>query len=194
MATRPHLSQIQRSDPIKYTHLLEEILDINSNVEHLADLSTNAIVDSYEGLINLEDKEEGFYLVRNDETYRNNPNHYYYNGIEFKMVGGRIPDEILKKTVVFYVKRFVEEGQSIRLYVPYTGYINNITICTLDNNELSFKLWDGDRLIDEFEVSSSFTGWDVYHEVSNSILTLEMVNGEVGLENINVNVDIVIEG
>lgn len=192
MATRPHLSQIQSSNPLKYNHLLDEILDIDFNLNRLKELGVNAIVNSYEELLNME-KEGGFYLVRKDETYRGNPSHYFYNGIDLKMVGGRIPDGILKKTVVFYMKRYNAVGQRIKLYVPYTGYINNITVCTLYDKELKFKLWDGDELIDKFETDKSFMGWDVYHEVENPILTLEAVGGETGIENINVNVDIIIE-
>lgn len=192
MATRPQLSQIQSSNPLKYNHLLDEILDINSNLNRLKELGTNAIVNSYEELLNIE-KERGFYLVRKDETYRDNPSHYFYNGTDLKMVGGRIPDGILKKTVVFYMKRYNEVGQRIKLYVPYTGYINNITICTLYDKELEFELWSGDELIDRFETDKSFMGWDTYYEVENPILTLEAVGGETGIENINVNVDIIIE-
>lgn len=192
MATRPHLSQIQSSVP-KYNNLLEEILDINSNIDTLKELSTNAIVDTYNDLENLENKEIGFYIVRNDETYKNNPTHYFYNGNNFKMVGGRLPEGLFKKTVVFYMKRFNEVGQKMKLYIPYKGYINNVTICTLEDSELEFKLYSGEELIDEFNVNGSFMGWDVYHEVDNSVLTLEMVGGEVGTENINVNVDVVVE-
>lgn len=192
MATRPHLSQIQSSDP-KYKNLLEEIISINSNIQDLSALSTNAIVDSYEDLINLEDRQIGFYLVRTDETYRNNPTHYFYNGTDFKMVGGKIPDGILKKTVVFYVKRYNEEGQSIQLHVPYKGYISNITLCNSSGGGVSFKLWNGDNLIDEFESNSTFMGWDIYYEIDNPILTMELVGEEIGLENININVDIIIE-
>jgi len=192
MATRPHLSQIQSSVP-KYNNLLEEILDINSNVDTLKELSTNAIVDTYNDLENLENKEIGFYIVRNDETYKNNPTHYFYNGNNFKMVGGRLPEGLFKKTVVFYMKRFNEVGQKMKLYIPYKGYINNVTICTLDDSDLEFKLYSGEELIDEFNVNGSFMGWDVYHEVDNPVLTLEMVGGEVGTENINVNVDVVVE-
>lgn len=192
MATRPHLSQIQSSVP-KYNNLLEEILDINSNIDTLKELSTNAIVDTYNDLENLENKEIGFYIVRNDETYRNNPTHYFYNGNDFKMVGGRLPEGLFKKTVVFYMKRFNEVGQKMKLYIPYKGYINNVTICTLEDSELEFKLYSGEELIDEFNVNGSFMGWDVYHEVDNPVLTLEMVGGEVGTENINVNVDVVVE-
>jgi len=192
MATRPHLSQIQSSVP-KYNNLLEEILDINSNVDTLKELSTNAIVDTYNDLENLENKEIGFYIVRNDETYKNNPTHYFYNGNNFKMVGGRLPEGLFKKTVVFYMKRFNEVGQKMKLYIPYKGYINNVTICTLEDSELEFKLYSGEELIDEFNVNGSFMGWDVYHEVDNPVLTLEMVGGEVGTENINVNVDVVVE-
>ena len=192
MATRPHLSQIQSSVP-KYNNLLEEILDINSNVDTLKELSTNAIVDTYNDLENLENKEIGFYIVRNDETYKNNPTHYFYNGSDFKMVGGRLPEGLFKKTAVFYMKRFNEVGQKMKLYIPYKGYINNVTICTLEDSELEFKLYSGEELIDEFNVNGSFMGWDVYHEVDNPVLTLEMVGGEVGTENINVNVDVVVE-
>lgn len=192
MATRPHLSQIQSSVP-KYNNLLEEILDINSNIDTLKELSTNAIVDTYNDLENLENKEIGFYIVRNDETYKNNPTHYFYNGNDFKMVGGRLPEGLFKKTVVFYMKRFNEVGQKMKLYIPYKGYINNVTICTLEDSELEFKLYSGEELIDEFNVNGSFMGWDVYHEVDNPVLTLEMVGGEVGTENINVNVDVVVE-
>ena len=192
MATRPHLSQIQSSVP-KYNNLLEEILDINSNIDTLKELSTNAIVDTYNDLENLENKEIGFYIVRNDETYKNNPTHYFYNGNNFKMVGGRLPEGLFKKTVVFYMKRFNEVGQKMKLYIPYKGYINNVTICTLDDSDLEFKLYSGEELIDEFNVNGSFMGWDVYHEVDNPVLTLEMVGGEVGTENINVNVDVVVE-
>lgn len=192
MATRPHLSQIQSSVP-KYNNLLEEILDMNSNIDTLKELSTNAIVDTYNDLENLENKEIGFYIVRNDETYRNNPTHYFYNGNDFKMVGGRLPEGLFKKTVVFYIKRFNEVGQKMKLYIPYKGYINNVTICTLEDSELEFKLYSGEELIDEFNVNGSFMGWDVYHEVDNPVLTLEMVGGEVGTENINVNVDVVVE-
>lgn len=192
MATRPHLSQIQSSVP-KYNNLLEEILDINSNIDTLKELSTNAIVDTYYDLENLENKEIGFYIVRNDETYKNNPTHYFYNGNDFKMVGGRLPEGLFKKTVVFYMKRFNEVGQKMKLYIPYKGYINNVTICTLEDSELEFKLYSGEELIDEFNVNGSFMGWDVYHEVDNPVLTLEMVGGEVGTENINVNVDVVVE-
>jgi hypothetical protein len=192
MSTRPHLSQIQSSDP-KYKNLLEEIISINSNIQDLSALSTNAIVDSYEDLINLEDRQIGFYLVRTDETYRNNPTHYFYNGTDFKMVGGKIPDGILKKTVVFFIKRLNEIGQSMKLYVPYKGYISNISVCTLGEYELSFKLLSGDELIDEFEVNSALMGWDVYYEVNHPILTLELTGGEVGIQNINVNVDIIVE-
>lgn len=192
MATRPHLSQIQSSVP-KYNNLLEEILDINSNIDTLKELSTNAIVDTYNDLENLENKEIGFYIVRNDETYKNNPTHYFYNGNDFKMVGGRLPEGLFKKTVVFYIKRFNEVGQKMKLYIPYKGYINNVTICTLEDSELEFKLYSGEELIDEFNVNGSFMGWDVYHEVDNPVLTLEMVGGEVGTENINVNVDVVVE-
>lgn len=192
MATRPHLSQIQSSVP-KYNNLLEEILDINSNIDTLKELSTNAIVDTYNDLENLENKEIGFYIVRNDETYKNNPTHYFYNGNNFKMVGGRLPEGLFKKTVVFYMKRFNEVGQKMKLYIPYKGYINNVTICTLEDSELEFKLYSGEELIDEFNVNGSFMGWDVYHEVDNPVLTLEMVGGEVGTENINVNVDVVVE-
>jgi hypothetical protein len=191
MATRPHLSQIQSSSS-KYLNLLEEMSDINSNIESLKELGINAIVNSFKELEDLN-KKVGFYLVRKDETYRENPTHYFYNGIDLKMVGGRIPDEILKKTVVFYMKRYNEVGQSIRLYIPYTGYINNVAVCTLDDKNLNFKLWDGDELIDEFETSTSFMEWDVYHEVKKPTLTFEMVGGGVGMENINVNVDIIIE-
>lgn len=191
MATRPHLSQIQGSST-KYENLLEEVLDINSSISNLKELGTNAIVNSYGELVDLE-KEQGFYLVRKDETYRENPSHYYYNGADLKMVGGRIPDEILKKTVVFYMKRYNETGQKIRLYIPYTGYINNITVCTLEDNELEFKLCDGDGAVGIFETDKSFMGWDIYHEVENPILTLEMVGGGIGVENINVNIDIIIE-
>lgn len=193
MATRPHLSQIQSSDPIRYAHLLEEILDINSNIDKLTELGTNAIVDTYRELEDIEDKQVGFYLVRNDETYRNNPTHYFYNGMEFKMVGGRLPEGLLKKTVVFYVKRYNEEGQSIQLHVPYKGYISNITLCNSSGGEVSFKLWNGDDLIDEFESNSTFMGWDIYYEIDNPILTMELVGEEIGLENININVDIIIE-
>lgn len=192
MATRPHLSQIQSSVP-KYNNLLEEILDINSNVDTLKELSTNAIVDTYNDLENLENKEIGFYIVRNDETYKNNPTHYFYNGSNFKMVGGRLPEGLFKKTVVFYMKRFNKVGQKMKLYIPYKGYINNVTICTLEDSELEFKLYSGEELIDEFNVNGSFMGWDVYHEVDSPVLTLEMVGGEVGTENINVNVDVAIE-
>ncbi|GEM_PF-4775320 len=193
MVTRPHLSQIQSSDPLKYEHLLEEILDVNSSIASLVELGTYAIVDTYEDLLGIEDKQIGFYLVRNDETYRNNPTHYFYEGTTFKMVGGRVPDGLLKKTIVFYINRLIEEGQSMQLYIPYKGYMNNVTVCTKSDSELAFRLWDGENLIDEFETDTLFMGWDIYHEINNPIIKLEIIRGEVGIENININIDVVIE-
>lgn len=192
MATRPHLSQIQSSNP-KYNNLLEEILDINSNIDHLNELGINAIVDSYEELLNIDNKAIGFYLVRRDETYRNNPTQYFYEGNDFKMVGGRISEGILKKTVVFYIKRYSEKGQSIQLYVPYKGHVNSVTLCNPSGVDLSFKLWDGYDLIGEFESDSEFMEWVAFHSVDNPTFILEMVGDMTGVENINVNVDIVIE-
>lgn len=200
MATKPHLSQIQSSNPEKYDHLLDEIIDINSsiaeidtNIDNLYKLGFKAIVETYNDLINLNDKKVGFYLVKQDENYRNNPTHYYYNGNEFKMVGGRVPEGVLKKTVVFYVKRYNEKGQKMNIYVPYKGYINSITASNPQKGNLKFRLWDNSNLIGEFEVNEEFKEWIVYYTVNNPLLQLELLGEEIGLGNININLDIIIE-
>lgn len=195
MRTRPHLMQIQSTDSNKYPSLYEQVEVMENNISQLEELSVEAIVDTYSNLIALENKVEGFYLVNNDETYRNNPTHYYYDGESFKMVGERLPEGILKKTVVFYIKRLSEIGQSIKLFVPYKGYISYITgIINEPTSSLTAEIYDDEQLIDTINFqNSSFVSKTIFHSVDSSVLTLQIVDGDIGIENINVNIDIVVE-
>lgn len=254
MQTRPHLTQIQSTDMDKHPHLLDELIELLGHVDFLLANSVKGIYNSFEELNVAEGKVEGFYKVIIDETYKNAPTEYYYDGTDLFLLGDRvwdavddlqsrsvksifenfsalelgadevgfykvlsdesyrdnpteyfydgsnfhfmtekIPQEVLKKTAVFYIKQLSKQDQTVSLFIPYKGVLKSmfVSLSSPSGEDTLIDLIKGEGVEGHISVPGGSISDSLVLEgvVDYEPLSIS-VNGELMQENISVCVDI----
>lgn len=181
--------------PTKYYFTGEELYLLGGrawdDIFDLQSRSVKAVVNTREDLAEVLG-EEGFYKVISDETYRGNPTEYYYDGESIHFLTEKIPSEALKKTAVFYMKRLIQAGQEIGIYIPYMAILKEASVHVLNPSTedlvISVK-GEGGELVrltlpqGSNIITEGFTG-----SISNSVISVEVISGELQLEGIDVGV------
>ena len=201
MSTKPHLSQIQSTDKDKHPHLLSELLELLDTVEDLDSKSVKGIYNSYADMEGGA-VEVGFYKVISDETFKNHPTGYYFDGTNFyikyglKDIVDKIGelDDITKDTVELVKPKLngdkdiiVRPGDTI-IKIPLDGegyeYIGGIVV---DGVVVVDTRIEGDELIIEIESA-----------VSSTEIVVTIPGGSIvtksGKGNNEIKVEIVVEG
>lgn len=116
---------------------------------------------------------------------------------EMEDIQDKLSNEKQKRTIVFYSKKLIEGKDNISLYIPFKGRIKRIYAKLSDEStedlNISIKKETGEVITSLLiEKGNDFRSTLLNYEMDYEMLTASL-EGEAGLENITVCLDVILE-